>query len=168
MAIRRALPVIGLTLSLLGAGIAGYLTIEHGRGASPICAFGQGCEVVAQSTYASLGGVPTAAFGLLMYLTLAVLYAVRLFSPPPARVEPVFRLATLGIALVGSGISAWLTYVQAYILNAMCIWCVSSEVTISLLLIVATVDVLYREASSPLLALRRRSKFGEGEGRSGA
>ncbi len=138
---RAYLPALGLALSLLGAGVSGYLTVEHGRGASPLCAFGQGCAVVAQSAYASLWGVPTAAFGLLMYLKVSVLYGVLLFSPPPFEVQRAFRWATLAIVLAGFGVSAWLAYVQLYVLNAVCIWCASSEAIVTLLLAVAVADL---------------------------
>jgi uncharacterized membrane protein len=166
MKIGRALPAVGLTLSLLGAGIAGYLTVEHGRGASPICGFGQGCEVVAQSTYASLGGIPTAAFGLLLYLSLGVLYGVRLFSPPPATVEAAFRLATLGATAAGTGVSAWLTHVQLYVLHAVCVWCAVSAAIVTLMLVVAAIDVLRRQASPDLSALGQCPNLSGGKGRS--
>ena len=145
---RPNLAVLGLVLSLLGAGVSAYLTVEHGRGASPICAFGQGCEVVAQSSYASLWSIPTAAFGLLMFLILSVLYSVRLFSPPPPDTQRAFRLATLTIVGAGLGVSAWLAYVQVFVLSAVCIWCASSEVIVALLLVVAVAD-LWQARRSP-------------------
>lgn len=139
---RPSLPATGLALALLGVGVSGYLTVEHGRGASPICAFGQGCQVVAQSTYADLWGIPTAAFGLLMYLALAVMYGVRLSAPPPGRVEQAFRGTALALSFVGTGVSAWLTYVELYVLHAVCFWCVVSAGAVTLLLAVAVADLL--------------------------
>lgn len=139
---RRLLPATGLALALLGVGVSGYLTIEHGRGASPICAFGQGCQVVAQSTYADLWGIPTAAFGLGMYLVLAVLYGVLLASLPPPRVEMAFRWVALVLVLAGTGVSAWLTYVELYVLHAVCIWCVVSAGAVTLLLALAVGHIL--------------------------
>lgn len=140
----RPLPLVGLVLALLGAGVSGYLTIEHGRGASPICGIGQGCEVVAQSSYAALGGIPTAAFGMLMYLVLAVLYGVRLLSPPPAAVDASFRSIALAVTLLGAGVSGWLTYVQLFVLDAVCVWCATSAGLVMLLLVLAVADASAR------------------------
>lgn len=157
------LPTAGLGLSLLGAGVAGYLTVEHGGGASPLCVFGQGCQVVAQSTYAQIGVVPTAALGLAMYLALAVLYGVRLVSSLPGRVERFYQGAGLALALAGTGVSAWLTYVELYVLHAVCIWCVVSAATVALLLAVAVADLrssLHR--ITPLPSSATRGATGEG------
>ena len=148
---RSYLPLAGLALCLVGAAVSGYLTIEHGRGASPICAFGKGCEIVAQSAYASVGRIPTSAFGLLMYLTLGVLYLVRLLAAPPARVDRAFRLAALALVFIGVGTSAWLTYVELYVIHAVCIWCVTSAIVVSLLLVLAVPDLLIAGQPSPEL-----------------
>jgi uncharacterized membrane protein len=139
----------GLGLCLIGAAVSGYLTIEHGRGASPICAFGKGCEIVAQSAYASVGRIPTSAFGLLMYLTVGVLYLVRLVAAPPARVDWAFRLAVLVLVFIGAGMSAWLTYVELYVIHAVCIWCVTSVIVVGLLLALAVPDLLIARRPSP-------------------
>ena len=149
MSLLPPLTAAGLALSLLGAGISGYLTVEHGQGAGPICVFGQGCEVVSQSTYASLWGVPTAAFGLLMYLSLTVLYGVRIFASPPLQVEQAFRIAATAVILAGTGVSAWLTYVELYVLYAVCIWCVASAAIVTLLLAAAVADLLQRRNRGP-------------------
>jgi uncharacterized membrane protein len=114
--------------------------------------------VVAQSAYAGLWGIPTAAFGLIMYLSLGVLYSVRLFSPPPATVEGAFRLAALALTVSGTGVSAWLTYVELYVLHAVCVWCVVSAVVVTLLLFVAGTDALRRQAAPRPLSSGRRFK----------
>ena len=52
------------------------------------------------------------------------------------------RLATLGLALVGFGFSAYLTYRELFSIHAICEWCVSSAVIMTLLLLGATVRYL--------------------------
>jgi uncharacterized membrane protein len=44
------------------------------------------------------------------------------------------RLATLGLTLVGVGFSAYLTYRELFSIHAVCEWCVSSAVILTLLL----------------------------------
>jgi uncharacterized membrane protein len=59
-----------LLLSLVGAGIASYLTVVHFAHVRISCATG-GCEAVQTSRYAEVAGVPVALIGLVGYLVLA-------------------------------------------------------------------------------------------------
>jgi uncharacterized membrane protein len=130
-----------LALALVGAGITAYLTIEHGRGAAPVCAIGHGCQVVAASAYARVGAVPTAALGLLMYLLLALSQGMLMLDPPPY-VSLRIRQFAAALAVVGTGFSAWLTYVEFAVLHAFCLWCTASAVTVALLAVIAVWDAL--------------------------
>jgi uncharacterized membrane protein len=104
-------------LALAGVGVAGYLTWVHYADVAPICATGGGCERVQNSDYASLAGMPVAVLGLIGYV--AILAAS--FVP-----GELARLATAGIALTGAGFSAYLTYLELFVIDAICQWCVAS------------------------------------------
>jgi uncharacterized membrane protein len=132
---------LSLTLALAGAGITAYLTVEHGRGGAPVCAIGHGCEVVAASGYARLGSVPTAALGLLMYLLIALAQGMLMLDPPRS-VGLRIRQFAAALAVVGTGFSAWLTYVEFAVLHAFCFWCTASAVTVALLALITGVDLL--------------------------
>ena len=111
-------------VALAGLGIAAYLTVVHYGGGEPVCAVAHGCATVQQSDYASLGGVPVALLGLLGYV--AILVAL-------ARDGEAWRTAAAFLALAGLGFSAWLTYVEVGILDAICIWCVGSAACMTVL-----------------------------------
>lgn len=111
-------------VALAGLGIATYLTVVHYAGGEPVCAIASGCATVQQSDYASLAGVPVAVLGLVGYL--GVLAAL-------ARDGEAGRTAAAFLSLVGLGFSAWLTYVEVEVLDAICIWCVGSAVCMALL-----------------------------------
>jgi uncharacterized membrane protein len=98
-------------VALAGLGIAGYLTAVHYSGGTPVCAVAHGCATVQHSDYASLAGVPVAVLGLLGYV--AILAAL-------ARDEEEWRTAAAFLSLAGLGFSAWLTYVEVGVLNAIC------------------------------------------------
>ena len=72
-----------------------------------------------QSDYAALAGVPVAVLGLSGY---AAILACLLRDGEAARTGAAF------LALAGTGFSAWLTYVEVAVLDAICIWCVASAV----------------------------------------
>jgi uncharacterized membrane protein len=111
-------------VAVVGLAIAGYLTAVHYAGGSPACAIAHGCEVVQQSRYAELAGVPVALLGLLGYA--AILASL-------ARDGETARTATAFLALAGFGFSAWLTYVELARLDAVCSWCVASAACMTLL-----------------------------------
>jgi uncharacterized membrane protein len=111
-------------VAVAGLAIAAYLTIAHYADAAPVCAIAHGCATVQQSDYAELAGVPVALLGLLGYV--AILASL-------ARDDEGWRTATAFLALGGFGFSAWLTYVEIWRLDAICIWCVASAICMTLL-----------------------------------
>jgi uncharacterized membrane protein len=127
------LRTLAIALSVLGLGIAGYLTYVHYAGVSPVCEIAHGCEKVQTSQWSKVAGVPVALLGLLGYAT--ILAAVL------ARGETALTAAA-GAALVGAGFSVYLTYREVFTIHAICSWCVSSAVDFTLLAMVGTVVAL--------------------------
>jgi uncharacterized membrane protein len=111
-------------VAIAGLAIAAYLTVVHYADADPVCAISHGCATVQQSDYAELAGIPVALLGLLGYV--AILGSL-------ARDGEGWRTATAFLALGGFGFSAWLTYVEIWRLDAICIWCVASAICMTLL-----------------------------------
>jgi uncharacterized membrane protein len=60
-------------LALGGMGAAGYLTYTHLANQAIVCGESLGCDIVAQSVYSQIAGVPIALLGLLAYIALFVL-----------------------------------------------------------------------------------------------
>ncbi len=106
------------TLAAAGAGIAGYLTYTHYADVSIVCVTG-GCETVQQSRYAELAGIPVALLGLLGYLAIGATAAI-------PRAWAVAAGAAL--ALGGLAFSLYLLAVQLHVIDAICQWCVASDV----------------------------------------
>jgi uncharacterized membrane protein len=120
-----------LVLSVIGLGVATYLTVVHYAGLKPACTAGQSCIKVQTSQWSKLDGVPVALLGLIGYIgILGSLLA-------PDREET--RLATLGLTLIGFGFSAYLTYRELFSIHAVCEWCASSAVILTVLFICAAV-----------------------------
>jgi uncharacterized membrane protein len=121
----RRLRVVALALALVGIGVAAYLTYVHYAGLQPFCAGGgHGCERVQSSTYAKVAGLPVALLGLAGYLAIAA-----------ALVAPGQRahLAAAALAVTGFGFSACLTYLELFVIHAICQWCVASAVLLTML-----------------------------------
>jgi uncharacterized membrane protein len=130
----RRLRIATLVLSLIGVGIAGYLTYIHFAGLEPFCVGGHGaCERVQSSPWSELAGVPVAVLGLAGYL--AILLSLVLPEDPGRSVAAL-------LSLVGAGFSAWLTYVEIAKIEAICQWCVASAVIMALLAVVSVTRLL--------------------------
>jgi uncharacterized membrane protein len=114
-----------IALAVVGLGVAGYLTFIHYAGINPACTAGQSCIKVQTSVWSKLAGIPVALLGLIGYIgILASLLA-------PDREET--RLATLALTLIGFGFSAYLTYRELFSIHAICEWCASSAVILTIL-----------------------------------
>jgi uncharacterized membrane protein len=112
-------------LALAGLAISAYLTAVRYADEDPSCVIGSGCTTVQNSEYAELAGIPVAVLGLLAYggLLLAALLP-----------GPLGRALGLFTALVGVGFSAWLTYAELFLIEAVCLWCVISAILMVLAL----------------------------------
>jgi len=124
--------VIGV-LAVIGLGIAGYLTYVHYAGIHVLCAASGGCETVQTSSYAKLAGIPVPVLGLIGYVGILV----SLFIPG----DPG-RLAPAGFALVGFGFSLYLTYLELFVIKAICQWCVGSAVIMTVIAVLSVVRLL--------------------------
>src|ERR1700688_295718 len=137
----RALRATMLMLTLVGLGVAGYLTYLHYSGSAIPCFKGGGCETVQHSAYSKLAGVPVALIGLVGYVAiLASLLAPR---------GEMTRLATMFFTLVGFGFSAYLTSRELFSIHAICWWCVSSAVIMTLVFGLAVWQFLRGEDARP-------------------
>jgi uncharacterized membrane protein len=137
-----------IALAVIGLGVAIYLTVIHYAGINPACSAGQSCVKVQTSQWSKLAGIPVALLGLIGYIGILASLLV------PEREET--RLATLGLTVVGFGFSAYLTYRELFSIHAICEWCVSSAVILTLLLILAVTRYLAGEpaAADPSADLR--------------
>jgi uncharacterized membrane protein len=121
----RTLRITLLVLAVIGLGIASYLTYVHYAGIKPACTAGESCTKVQTSVYSKLAGVPVALIGLLGYVAIVA----SLLAPEGENA----RLATMALTLVGFGFSAYLTYRELFSIHAICEWCASSAVIMTVL-----------------------------------
>jgi uncharacterized membrane protein len=123
-----------LVLGVVGLGVAIYLTYVHYSGIQPVCTAGGSCIKVQTSQWSKLAGIPVALIGLIGYVAIVA----SLLAPDGEETQ----LATLGLTLVGFGFSAYLTYRELFSIHAICEWCASSAVIMTLLLIGAVTRYL--------------------------
>jgi uncharacterized membrane protein len=142
----RNLRIAAGVLALTGIGVATYIVIADSGGGAPKClAGGTGCETVANSHYAHLAGINVAVFGIFGYVLLLL---AALVPGDPGRFGGFLT------ALIGFGYSAYLTYLELFVIDAICQWCVGSAVLMTLSLAVAAARALAytgRDLTAPQL-----------------
>jgi len=149
--LRRAM----IVLTLVGIGIASYLTYVHYKGLSPICALNQGCEKVQSSRYAKVAGVPVPLIGLIGYLAIFASLMVR---------GEMARLATAVMTIGGFAFSAYLTSLELFQIHAICQWCVGSAIVMTSLAVLSTIRVLRAPDDPALDEPERHAPLGSPEG----
>jgi len=119
---------IARALALVGFVDAAWLTASHFTGGALACGPTGGCDVVTTSRFATVGPVPIAAIGLGYYVVVSLLA----WTPADAVGRGVARslVAITGVAL---GVSAFLVYLQAAVLDAWCRYCLLSATITTLL-----------------------------------
>ncbi len=130
-----------LVLAVVGLGVAAYLVYVHYSGTKPACTAGQSCLKVQTSQWSKLAGIPVALIGLIGYIAIIS----SLLAPDREEV----RLATLGLTLIGFGFSGYLTYRELFSIHAVCEWCASSAVIMTLLLIGSVTRFLLGDSIPP-------------------
>jgi uncharacterized membrane protein len=136
---RASLPLAILILSLLGGGVSAYLVYVHYAPEALICLGGSGCATVQLSIYAQVHGVPVALFGVLSYLALAMSALGRLWTKDPLKVW--LAIAVFAISLIGVMYSAYLTYLELFVIYAICQWCVVSAALMAAVFVLAVFDL---------------------------
>lgn len=115
---------ISACLAALGVAIASYLTIVHYRSNLLVCTVGN-CASVQKSPYAEVAGIPVALLGMGMYLAVLALGAVRWRRPATGELA---TMAAFAVVLAGALYAGYLTYVEIWVIHAICQWCVISAV----------------------------------------
>ena len=131
-------------LSLIGLLIAAYLWKMHATPSMIPCVKGGGCATVAASPWSQFPkgtGPPVAAWGTAGYLALAGLSFLRTM-PSLRRFTALFRALVIAGALFGTLASLGLTYLELYVIKAICAWCMGSQVLIAVVLGIAIVDAV--------------------------
>ena len=105
-------------LATIGMAISAYLTWVHYSGSLALCIGVGGCEAVQTSRYSTLAGVPVALIGLIGF---AAIFAAAVVH---ARTGGTLT-ALFGLSLAAALYVAYLTYVEVFVLGAICPWCVS-------------------------------------------
>lgn len=127
-------------LSLVGLFIAGYLLLHRlGLVGQLFCGVGGACETVQSSKWATQLGVPVPVFGVAGYLVLFALALVGM--QPPLAGDRRVSLVLLLLSGLAVAYTAYLTYLEAFVIHAWCRYCLGSAIVIVLIFLLSIIDL---------------------------
>ncbi|TSC81907.1 MAG: Vitamin K epoxide reductase [Parcubacteria group bacterium Gr01-1014_20] len=135
--VSKALAITFLVVAFLGFLDATYLSVEHFRGVIPPCTIVEGCEKVTTSEYSVILGVPVALLGSIYYLFIIVLSILFL----DRKNEKYFLYASY-LNIFGLLAAIYFVFIQLVIIKAICIYCMFSALTSTLLFILGLLVIL--------------------------
>lgn len=125
-----------LIVSFIGFLDATYLAVKHYIGGAIPCSITQGCEVVTTSQYAVILNIPVALLGAIYYLIIFVLAVLYIDTRRESIINFISRFTIIGLIA-----SLWFVYLQVFVIEALCFYCLISAFT-SLLLFVLGLFVI--------------------------
>ncbi len=124
-------------LVLIGLVIAGYLAYVETTATAAVCGPVGDCNRVQQSEYARLFGLlPIGVLGVLGYLVILGLWAWQRFGPRELSARTLWLLPLTGFG--GTLFSIYLTFLEPFVIAAICMWCVTSAVLMTLLMLISS------------------------------
>ncbi len=125
----RTISFVVLAAAILVSGYLSYLKIAN---ANAVCATAGriDCGTVLNSAYSELGGIPIAWLGL---GTNLVIVGLMLVQNRLSFMREYGTLVIFGVVLFAFIYSVYLVYLQAFVIQAYCPWCLSHEALITVL-----------------------------------
>jgi uncharacterized membrane protein len=134
---------VTFVLTCLGILDSTYLLVYKLTNNPSMCLGSGGCHNVNFSPYSEIGGIPVSVFGMVAYIVIAI---ILLMEPRLKIAQENGSLAIFGISLAGVAFSAYLTWLEIYVIHAICPFCVTSAVIITLIFILAIIRLIKQPA----------------------
>lgn len=128
---------------MVGLVDAIYLSWEKVTQNQAMCLPGLGdCRTVNTSKYSEIFGIPVAFVGVISYLFILVLLLIEKRNQITSNYAPMF---VFGLSLTGVIFSGYLTYLEIFVIKAICPFCVVSAIVMLAVFILTSVRILKSE-----------------------
>ncbi|MBI5045392.1 MAG: vitamin K epoxide reductase family protein [Candidatus Niyogibacteria bacterium] len=121
-----------LVLATVGLFDAAYLTWEHYSGEGVRCVIFEGCNTVLNNPYAIMFGLPTSLWGMIYYAGFLFLTLIYMIEKQKYALWGACALVGLGVLF-----SLYFVYLQLFVINAICFYCMVSATTTALLFLLS-------------------------------
>jgi len=125
-------------LAVIGLGVAIYLSFIETTQSEAVCGPVGDCNSVQQSPYAHLFGiVPIGIIGVIGYVFILSAWSLRHLTSSD-KLGSLAGLVIWGMAWFGVLFSIYLTFLEPFVIGATCMWCITSAVVMTLILLAST------------------------------
>ena len=125
-----------LALVIVGLLVAIYMTIYKFTNNDGMCLGSGDCSTVNASRFSEMNGIPVAVFGVVGYTAILI---VHLFENRNSFFKQNATLFIFGMSLTGLIFTLWLVYVEVALLKAYCPFCITSQVAMTVIFILAVI-----------------------------
>ena len=131
-----------VALVIIGLAVSVYMTIYKYTGNDGMCLGSGDCSTVNASRFADINGIPVAVFGIVGYSAILI---TLFYESKTEFLRKNGTLLMFGMSLTGFLFTLWLVYVELVLLKAICPFCVTSQVAMTLIFIIAVVRLIRNE-----------------------
>ena len=135
----KRLTQITVALAILGLLVSIYMTVYKVTSNDNMCLGSGDCSTVNASRYSEVNGIPVALIGVLGYTAIIGLHWIE-------RKNDFFEqngsMILFGISLFGFFFTLWLVYVEVAVLKALCPFCVTSQITMTIIFVLSIIRVV--------------------------
>ena len=135
----KRLRQITVALAILGLLVSIYMTIYKITSNDNMCLGSGDCSTVNASRYAEINGIPVALIGVLGYAAIA---GIHWLDRKNDFFEANGSMILFGISLIGFLFTLWLIYVEIALIKAICPFCVTSQITMTIIFILSIIRVV--------------------------
>jgi len=135
----KRLTQITIALAIIGLLVSIYMTVFKFTGNTNMCVGSGGCTVVNSSPYSEVNGIPVAVIGIIGYIAiLGTLW----FERRPGFFKDNGNMIFFGLSLMGFLFTVWLIYVEIALIQALCPFCLTSQVVMTTIFILSVIRVV--------------------------
>ena len=131
-----------IVLVIIGLAVSVYMTIYKYTGNDGMCLGSGDCSTVNASRFSEVNGIPVAVFGIAGYAAILI---VMFYENKNQFFRKNGTLMVFGMSLTGFLFTIWLVYVELELLKAICPFCVTSQVAMTIIFIIAVVRLFRNE-----------------------
>ena len=136
---KNRLTQVTVALTIIGLLVSIYMTVYKVTSNDNMCVGSKDCSVVNASRYSEVNGIPVAVVGAIGYTALlGILFLER----KPGFFKENGSMLFFGISLIGFFFTIWLIYVEIALLKAYCPFCITSQISMTLIFILSVVRVV--------------------------
>jgi len=128
-----------VAFTILGLLVSIYMTIFKITSNEKMCVGSKDCSVVNASRYSEVNNIPVAVIGMFGYSSMLALHWL---ERKKGFFEDNGPMLIFGLAMIGFFFTLWLVYVEIALIQAYCPFCITSQISMTIIFFLSLVRVV--------------------------